>query len=143
MLYGYLGCYVQTGSSTVNTGRALTSYQGTFTGQVDSRCSNTCLTLNYVYFGTVNQGTTSADCWCGNSINYVTINSGLLSGTTGEAGEVCLLILCDLIESTFTDEGVYKQNNCYLCNGGSLPGGVPGACGNGSTSTIAIFARSF
>ncbi|CAD0043906.1 unnamed protein product, partial [Aureobasidium pullulans] len=87
ILYAYLGCYVQTGSSTVTTGRALTSYQGTFTGQVNSRCSSTCLTLNFVYFGTVNQGTSSADCWCGNAISYVTVNSGLLSGTTGEAGE--------------------------------------------------------
>ncbi|THW63546.1 hypothetical protein D6D20_03536 [Aureobasidium pullulans] len=121
ILYAYLGCYVQTGSSTVTTGRALTSYQGTFTGQVNSRCSSTCLTLNFVYFGTVNQGTSSADCWCGNAISYVTVNSGLLSGTTGEAGE----------------------NNCFLCNGGSVSGGVPGACGNSSSSTIAIFARSF
>ncbi|THX88208.1 hypothetical protein D6D04_00466 [Aureobasidium pullulans] len=121
ILYAYLGCYVQTGSSTVTTGRALTSYQGTFTGQVNSRCSSTCLTLNFVYFGTVNQGTNSADCWCGNAISYVTVNSGLLSGTTGEAGE----------------------NNCFLCNGGSVSGGVPGACGNSSSSTIAIFARSF
>ncbi|THY12970.1 hypothetical protein D6D01_08465, partial [Aureobasidium pullulans] len=53
ILYAYLGCYVQTGSSTVTTGRALTSYQGTFTGQVNSRCSSTCLALNFVYFGTV------------------------------------------------------------------------------------------
>ncbi|THV92003.1 hypothetical protein D6D26_08705 [Aureobasidium pullulans] len=121
ILYAYLGCYVQTGSSTVTTGRALTSYQGTFTGQVNSRCSSTCLTLNFVYFGTVNQGTSSADCWCGNAISYVTVNSGLLSGTTGEAGE----------------------NNCFLCIGGSVSGGVPGACGNSSSSTIAIFARSF
>lgn len=37
----------------------------------------------------MNQGTATADCWCGNSIAYVTVQSGLLSGTTGEAGEVC------------------------------------------------------
>ncbi|THX47804.1 hypothetical protein D6D11_06294 [Aureobasidium pullulans] len=97
ILYAYLGCYVQTGSSTVTTGRALTSYQGTFTGQVNSRCSSTCLTLNFVYFGTVNQGTSSADCWCGNAISYVTVNSGLLSGTTGEAGEVCVFFFPSLV----------------------------------------------
>ncbi|KAI4721021.1 hypothetical protein E4T48_02637 [Aureobasidium sp. EXF-10727] len=121
ILYGYLGCYVQTGSSTVTTGRALPAFQATYTSQANSRCSSVCLSLNYVYFGTVNQGTASVDCWCGNSITYVTVQSGLLSGTTGEAGE----------------------NNCYLCNGGSVAGGVPGACGNSSVSTIAIFARSF
>jgi hypothetical protein len=89
----------------VTTGRALSFYQGTFTGQVDSRCSTTCLGLSYLYFGTVNQGTTSADCWCGNSITYVTINSGLLSGTTGEAGEVRLTDAF-LVEGVFADDWV-------------------------------------
>lgn len=39
--------------------------------------------------------------------------------------------------------GEVGENNCYPCNGGALPQGVTGACGNGSISTIAIFARSY
>ena len=39
--------------------------------------------------------------------------------------------------------GEAGENNCYACNGGALMGGVTGACGNSSTGTIAIFARTF
>ncbi|TKA83945.1 hypothetical protein B0A55_00247 [Friedmanniomyces simplex] len=37
-VYGYLGCYVQTGTKTSTTGLALTSYQATYTSLIDSTC---------------------------------------------------------------------------------------------------------
>lgn len=80
------------------------------------------MTGGYIFFGTVNNGSTAADCWCGNILAYVTVyvmvlthfdcaqadsvhsSAGLLgaNSVTGEAGE----------------------NNCYPCNGGALAGGV-------------------
>lgn len=38
--------------------------------------------------------------------------------------------------------GEAGETNCYTCNGAATQGGVPGPCGN-STTTMAIFARSF
>ena len=120
--YAYLGCYVQSGSPTSPTGVALPSFQATYTSTVNRQCSTTCNSLSFIFFGTVNRGT-SGDCWCGNMISYVTSSSGLLGvgSVTGEAGE----------------------NNCYPCNGGAAPSGVVGECGNYTVQTIAIFARDF
>lgn len=121
ILYGYLGCYVQTGSPSTTAGRALPTYIATYSNTVNSLCSAQCLAGGYIFFGTVNEGTTGADCYCGNAITYVSVTSGLLGSVTGEAGE----------------------NNCYPCNGASLVGGVPGECGNYTVNTISVFARSF
>ncbi|GAB7337164.1 hypothetical protein MBLNU457_g2554t2 [Dothideomycetes sp. NU457] len=121
--YAYIGCYAQTGGTTSTTGLALSSYQATYANYVDSSCSAVCKAGNFIYMGTVNQGTTGGTCWCGNQIAYVTVMAGVLglNSVTGEAGE----------------------QNCYPCNGGSLTGSVPGPCGNFSVDTIAIFARTF
>jgi len=35
--------------------------------------------IGYIFFGTVNQGTTGADCWCGNQLAYVTRYEALSS----------------------------------------------------------------
>ncbi|KAK3073776.1 hypothetical protein LTR53_004356 [Teratosphaeriaceae sp. CCFEE 6253] len=120
-MFGYLGCYVHTGSKTSTTGIALSSFQATYATLVDSTCSRTCLTANYIFFGTVNTGAATADCWCGSTLNYVTTVAGLLgsASVTGEAGE----------------------NNCYPCIGSATAGGVVGECGNSTVMTMAVFAR--
>ncbi|KAK5674602.1 hypothetical protein LTS10_012603 [Elasticomyces elasticus] len=122
-MYGYLGCYVQVGGKTSSTGLALPSFQATYSTLVDSSCSQVCASKNFIFFGTVNTAATTADCWCGNNIAYVTSNAGLLGAgvVSGEVGE----------------------NNCYPCIGAAAPGGVVGNCGNSTLMTMAIFARNF
>ncbi|KAL1583775.1 hypothetical protein WHR41_07128 [Cladosporium halotolerans] len=122
-IYGYLGCYVHTGSPSVTSGRALPAYQTSYPTLANSKCSAACLGQGTIYFGTLNVGSTTVECWCGNQIAYVTVVSGILGGSsvTGNAGD----------------------NNCYPCIGGALSGGVSGACGNSSASTMAIYARGF
>ena len=44
---------------------------------------------------------------------------------------------------TSSVSGPVGEHNCYICNGGGVGGGVAGACGNQTTSTIAIYARGF
>lgn len=73
ILYDYLGCYAQTGSKTSTSGLALPSYQATYSTYVNSACTRVCQTGGFMYAGTVNQGTTGAECWCGNQITYVTM----------------------------------------------------------------------
>jgi len=72
--YSYLGCYVQTGTPSGSSGRALPAYQNTYTTYGNSKCSATCMGQNYIFFGTVNNSTAGggADCWCGNTLTYVT-----------------------------------------------------------------------
>ncbi|QIW96076.1 hypothetical protein AMS68_001594 [Peltaster fructicola] len=121
--FDYIGCFVQTGSPTTLPGRALAFYAGSFGTYGNTQCSLTCKNAGYIFFGSVNQGLTSVDCWCGNSVSFVTAPAGLLglSSVTGSAG----------------------INNCYPCNGGALIGGTAGECGNATISSIAIFARGF
>ncbi|KAK5767514.1 hypothetical protein LTS12_002355 [Elasticomyces elasticus] len=121
--YGYLGCYVQTGSKTSSTGLALPSFQATYSTLVDSSCSQVCASKSFIFFGTVNTGTATADCWCGNNLAYVTSNAGILGAgvVSGEVGE----------------------NNCYPCIGGAALGSVVGECGNSTLMTMAVFARNF
>ncbi|KAM0724144.1 hypothetical protein Q7P37_000025 [Cladosporium fusiforme] len=123
-IFSYMGCYVQSATSSSGSGKALSNYQASYTTVANRACSTACLAQNTIYFGTVNVGgSTGVDCWCGNAISYVTTNSGLLGSTsvTGPAGD----------------------NNCYTCIGGAPAGGVAGPCGNATVMTIAIFARSY
>lgn len=71
-MFGYLGCYVQTGSRTSTSGLALSSFRATYTTFVNSQCATNCYNAGFIFFGTVNIGSTGADCWCGNGIAYVT-----------------------------------------------------------------------
>ncbi|KAF2170264.1 hypothetical protein M409DRAFT_19867 [Zasmidium cellare ATCC 36951] len=126
MTYAYVGCYVHTGTRTSTTGLALNNYTTTFAATGNDQCRQRCAAGNWNYFGTVNVGTATVDCWCGNGINYVTSQGGLLGSgqVTGEAGE----------------------NNCPSCIGGATPGSVPGACGTATATagtSMAIYARGF
>ena len=88
-------------SSTGTNGKALSTFQQTYATLGASKCSQTCVTGSYIFMGIVNSGT-GVDCWCGNTISYVTSSAGVLGiGTvSGEAGE----------------------NNCYACQGGAAAG---------------------
>lgn len=79
--YAYYGCFVQTGgpTSAVST-LALSVYQATYTSNINQQCMAKCKLGNYNFGGTMNNGTTNGDCYCGISITLVT-NS--LLGTTG------------------------------------------------------------
>ena len=65
---------------------------------MNSRCSTLCQAQSYIFFGTVNSGSVNADCYCGNTLTYVTIASGVLASTSGEAGEVCFFLPLILLE---------------------------------------------
>ncbi|KAK3679073.1 hypothetical protein LTR78_001526 [Recurvomyces mirabilis] len=122
--FGYLGCYIQTGGKGSSTGLALSTWKANYGTQVDSQCSQACFASGYIFFGTIILGTTStADCWCGNNVLYVTSAAGILGAqsVTGEAGE----------------------ENCVPCIGAAVGTGTVGECGNSTVMTVAIFARTF
>ena len=96
--YSWLGCFYQTGLPSVSTGKVLSSFQTTYTTNINAQCSAACLALGTTFFGTVNNGTTSGDCYCGNTLNYVTVTSL----TNGQA----------------------PDNNCALCNSGGGECGI-------------------
>lgn len=75
-IFGYLGCYAQTGASSSTSGKALSNFQATYTTLGNSQCSQTCRLGNFNYYGTVNVGSASVDCYCGNAIRYERIPSG-------------------------------------------------------------------
>lgn len=106
--YAFLACFYQTGSSTNTLGRVLSSYINTFTASANAQCSVICNTQAYNFFGTVNTNTTTpgVDCYCGNTLNFVTA-AGLGSGMA-------------------------PDNNCAPCYGGPQP---PRDCGV-LTSTV-------
>lgn len=101
LFHAYLSCYVHMASSTGTSGKALSTFEQTYATLGASKCSQTCVTGSYIFMDIVNSGK-SVDCWCGNTISYVTSSAGVLGiGTvSGEAGE----------------------NNCYACQGGVMAG---------------------
>ena len=96
--FSYLGCFYQTGLPSITTGKVLSSFQTTYTTNINAQCSATCLALGTTFFGTVNNGTTSGDCYCGNTLNYVTVTS-LMNGQA-------------------------PDNNCAQCNSGGGECGI-------------------
>ncbi len=54
---------MQNGGPGATTGLALTNYQATYSTFVNSQCSKQCASGGFIFFGTVNQGTTGAECW--------------------------------------------------------------------------------
>ncbi|KAI5359511.1 hypothetical protein Slin15195_G071380 [Septoria linicola] len=121
--FGYLGCFVQTGGSGSTTGLALPTYGGSYSNAAAAACRDQAIAAQVIYYGLVNTGTTTVDCFYGNYITYITSQTGGLgmNGATGDAGD----------------------NNCYPCNGGPVPGSITGACGNSTVGTSAIYARGF
>lgn len=112
--FAWLGCFLQTGTSSTSTGKVLTNFIATYTTSGNAQCSAYCNSVNFNFYGTVNVGTTSVDCYCGDVLNLVSI-TGLGVGAT-------------------------TDNNCGLCVNGPAPAGE---CGIQSSSTVAIFARAF
>ena len=112
--YAYLSCFYQSGSPTVTSGRVLATYIASFTANANLQCSVVCNAQVYNFFGTVNSNATSVDCYCGNTLNYVTIVS--------------------------LGSGIAPDNNCASCSGGPAP---PGECGVITSSTVAIYSRAF
>ena len=90
--FAYIGCFYQSGTTTTTTGKVLSNFEAVYTGSANTQCATICLAGSFTFFGVVNNGTTSGDCYCGNSLNYVTVS---LLGT-----------------------GQAPDNNCYLCNYG-------------------------
>ena len=86
------GCFYQTGTTTTSTGKVLSNYINTYSGNANAQCSTFCLGGGYTFFGTVNNGTTTADCYCGNTLNYVS--------------------------ASVVDTGQAPDNDCALCNYG-------------------------
>lgn len=70
--YAYVGCYVHSGIKTSTTGLALSNYVASYPTTANDQCRKTCSAASWNYFGTVNVGTTTVDCYCGNQIQYVT-----------------------------------------------------------------------
>lgn len=108
--YAYLGCYYQSSTSKV-----LSTFQTSYSVGINTQCSVVCNTQKFNFFGTVyNAATSTGECYCGNTINSVTVlNLG---------------------------NGAAKDDNCPPCGGGPVP---PGSCGLVSSSTVAIYARAF
>ena len=97
-------------------GRVLSTYQVTYATNANNQCAVVCNTGAYNFFGIVNTNITTAgvDCYCGNTLKYVTV---LGLGT-----------------------GIAPDNNCATCIGGPAPAGD---CGIQTSSTVAIYARAF
>ncbi|KAK0513497.1 hypothetical protein JMJ35_004483 [Cladonia borealis] len=112
--YAYLGCFYQTGtSSTPTTGKVLSNYITTYTTSGNLQCSAYCNSQNNNFYGVTNTGT-SVDCYCGDTLQFVTIlNLG---------------------------SGMAPDNNCGTCFGGPAPAGE---CGIVTSFTVAIYARAF
>lgn len=112
--YAYLGCFYQTGtSSTPNTGKVLSNFIATYTTSGNIQCSTYCNSQNNNFYGVTNTGT-SVDCYCGDTLQFVTIlNLG---------------------------SGMAPDNNCGTCYGGPAPAGE---CGVLTSYTVAIYARAY
>lgn len=110
-----VGCYYQQYASSTTSSKVLSSFQRTYTSGANLGCSVLCNNQNFNFYGLVNTGTgTNVDCYCGDTLNYVTILS--------------------------LGSGAAPNNNCGLCPGGPAPSGE---CGILSSNTVAIFARAF
>ena len=66
-----MGCFFQSGASSTSTGKVLTSFIQTYTTSGNVQCSAVCNSQNFDFYGTVNVGTTSVDCYCGDTLNFV------------------------------------------------------------------------
>ena len=112
--YAYLGCFYQLGtSSTPTTGKVLSNFIATYTTSGNTQCSTYCNSQNNNFYGVTNTGT-SVDCYCGDTLQYVTIlNLGA---------------------------GMAPDNNCGTCFGGPAPAGE---CGIETSYTVAIYARAY
>ena len=112
--YAYLGCFYQTGtSSTPTTGKVLSNFIATYTTSGNTQCSAYCNLQNNNFYGVTNTGT-SVDCYCGDTLQFVTIlNLG---------------------------SGMAPDNNCGTCYGGPAPAGE---CGIETSYTVAIYARAY
>ncbi|KAI9821034.1 MAG: hypothetical protein M1827_003767 [Pycnora praestabilis] len=79
--FSFSGCYISTGTPTLNIGRALAVFNSTYTTASDQTCSNDCVGAGYGFFGTVNSLTAgSTDCYCGNGVAIVNSAAGTASG---------------------------------------------------------------
>ena len=112
--YAYLGCFYQSGtSSTPTTGKVLSNFITTYTTSGNTQCSTYCNLRSNNFYGVTNTGT-SVDCYCGDTLQYVTIlNLGA---------------------------GMAPDNNCGTCFGGPSPAGE---CGIETSNTVAIYARAY
>ena len=112
--YAYLGCFYQLGtSSTPTTGKVLSNFIATYPTSGNTQCSTYCNSQNNNFYGVTNTGT-SVDCYCGDTLQYVTIlNLG---------------------------SGMAPDNNCGTCFGGPAPAGE---CGIETSYTVAIYARAY
>ena len=112
--YAYLGCFYQTGtSSTPTTGKVLSNFIAAYTTSGNTQCSAYCNSQNNNFYGVTNTGT-SVDCYCGDTLQFVTIlNLG---------------------------SGMAPDNNCGTCYGGPAPAGE---CGVETSYTVAIYARAY
>lgn len=110
-----VGCFYQQGAYNVAGSKVLTNYQQMYTSGANANCSTVCINQSYNFYGVVNTGTgNNVDCYCGNTLNYVTVlNLG---------------------------SGAAPDNNCVTCVGGPA---AAGECGVESSSTVAIFAKAF
>lgn len=59
------------GASSTSTGKVLTNFMYTYTSSGNAQCSVVCNNQNFNFYGTVNVGTTSVDCYCGDTLNFV------------------------------------------------------------------------
>ena len=68
-----VGCFYQLGASSTSTGKVLTNFIQTYTTSGNPQCSVACNNQNFNFYGTVNVGTTSVDCYCGDILNFVSM----------------------------------------------------------------------
>ena len=66
-----VGCFYQLGASSTGSGKVLTNFIKTYTTAGNAQCSVVCNSQNFNFYGTVNVGTTSVDCYCGDTLNFV------------------------------------------------------------------------
>ena len=66
-----VGCFYQLGASSTSTGKVLSSFIQTYTTAGNIQCSVVCNSQNFNFYGTVNVGATSVDCYCGDTLNFV------------------------------------------------------------------------
>ena len=100
-------------SSTPNTGKALRNFVATYNTSGNVQCSTYCNSQNNIFYGVTNTAS-SVDCYCGDTLQFVTIlNLG---------------------------SGMAPDNNCGTCYGGPAPAGE---CGVVTSSTVAIYARAY
>lgn len=103
-----VGCFYQTGVSSTITGKVLANFIQTYTTSGNPQCSVACNSLNFNFYGTVNVGTTSVDCYCGDTLNFVSTYFPRLDPLVSTRGwvlrprlRVCILQLCFMTRISF------------------------------------------